>query len=132
MEAMAPMAQGGTGGGSDPTSYESVLAQNVQLRLDLQSALTELSRKEDIAENFCLAMQPVPPWRFSPGPTLHGVPHGTTNAAPGGVSAPGMVAVAVAAAVVLRVGRQRLRAKNSVGGPRCGYVAEQYNQMDDP
>jgi len=44
---MAASAQGGTASGSDLTSYESVLAQNVQLRLDLQSALTELSRKED-------------------------------------------------------------------------------------
>lgn len=63
-------------------------------------------------------MQPVP-WRFAP--PLHAVPHGTNAAAPGaGHVAPGMVvswqlqAMAVAAAVVLRVERQRLRAKNSV------------------
>eukprot|EP00913_Durusdinium_trenchii_P012864 g12080.t1 len=38
------MAQG------DMASYESVLAQNVQLKLDLQSSLSELSRKEDLLE----------------------------------------------------------------------------------
>eukprot|EP00439_Symbiodinium_sp_Y106_P087430 s60_g52.t1 len=44
--------------GADPASYESVLAQNVQLKLDLQSALSELSRKQESA---CLALWKPPP-----------------------------------------------------------------------
>eukprot|EP00434_Breviolum_minutum_P009958 symbB.v1.2.008778.t1/scaffold514.1/size193457/4 len=33
--------------GGDVASYDSVLAQNVQLKIDLQSSLSELSRKEE-------------------------------------------------------------------------------------